>query len=335
MSNGEGKIAIAVVHGVGLQDEGFAQPLERMIRRRLAEQLQTTNDWLSRSFIFDAVHWTPEVQVTADALWQRAAMTPRLGFRMLRRFVVDYATDAIAYERNHPSGVYARVHARITQTLTRLAQRAGPQAPLCVVAHSLGCVIASNFFWDLQRYGAPAGAPLVRGDTLASFITTGCPLAYWSLRYPDFGVPIEVPSPRLGDHHLTQLPRAGGWLNLYDAEDVIGAPLKSLNDHYTRVVREDRVVRVGGPITTRTPFVHADFLYWRSPDVADAIVTQLVQMWRAAYPHIRPEPHPGGPYARPYFRMKRWATDGYSSLETPFEWARLVRSAVIRARGAA
>ena len=37
-----------------------------------------------------------------------------------------------------------------SQTLAELAQEAGPDAPLCVIAHSLGTIIASNYLYDLQ-----------------------------------------------------------------------------------------------------------------------------------------------------------------------------------------
>jgi hypothetical protein len=119
----------------------------------------------------------------------------------------------------------------VAASLNTLAAAAGPTAPLCLIAHSLGTVIASNYIYDLEKHARKKlicrrvrnemdDTPLERGETLASLYTFGSPIALWSLRYPDFGRPIDVPSPKLAGHHPA-VPAVAEWINFYDEDDVI------------------------------------------------------------------------------------------------------------------
>jgi len=210
----------------------------------------------------------------------------------MRRFMVEFAADAIAYqpmpsERN----VYADVHAVFADALANVVKRAGPDLPLVVIAHSLGTVIASNYLYDLQESAKRLAAgrtdlvpkrvrerigdtPLERGDTLAWLFTMGSPIGIWSLRYenPDFGVPIRVPAPAFARS------RPGircGWVNLYDEDDVIGYPLKGL---YPDAILADVRVNVGNLLSSWNPLSHN--AYWTDGDVTDRIAGDLADFWR-------------------------------------------------------
>jgi hypothetical protein len=181
--------------------------------------------------------------------------------------------------------VYDGVHAIFAQTLRSLAAEAGDRAPLCVVAHSLGSVIASNYFYDLQKgvdmISEPVrdqmgDTPLERGETFSHFYTLGSPIAIWSLRYADFGVPIAVPSPRLSEHH----PHLEGeWVNFYDENDVCGFPLKTLNSKYRERVKADVAVNVGGLLTSWNPASHLG--YFEDKDIVGPIAKALARAWRS------------------------------------------------------
>ena len=81
-------------------------------------------------------------------------------FPTLRWIMVHYVGDAVAYQINASDRtLYDAVHAVIAETLSELAEEAGPDAPLCVIAHSLGTVVASNFFYDLEVEAGCYGAP--------------------------------------------------------------------------------------------------------------------------------------------------------------------------------
>jgi hypothetical protein len=107
----------------------------------------------------------------------------------------------------------------------------------------------------------------------------GSPLALWSLRYRDFGKPIQVPSPHLGTH----FPKAkGGWINFYDQDDVIGYPLRTINPAYKSAVKEDRAVNVGGLLSSWNPTAHTE--YWTDSDVLGPIAEELATLWRSVGP---------------------------------------------------
>ena len=63
--------------------------------------------------------------------------------------MIHNLADAVAYQPVEAEDQnYEAIHRTISEA-HRLAL-ARPQAPLCVISHSLGSVIASNFFYDLQ-----------------------------------------------------------------------------------------------------------------------------------------------------------------------------------------
>lgn len=284
-------VAVAIVHGIGRQNKDFAAEIIRKIRKRIARQLGDDPPGPPR-FFFQPVYWTPVLQNEEDDLWTRLRKGGNLGWNGLREFMVDFAADAIAYQPiPGERDAYDNVHAVFADSLSQLAEQAGPHAPLCVISHSLGTVIASNFFYDLQSHSAQkplisgkvlekAGdTPVARGETLTLFYTMGSPIALWSLRYQDFGSPIHVPSPALPKHYPNL---TGEWVNLYDKADIIGYPLRDLNDSYRAAVTSDCPVRVGSLLTFWNPLSHV--MYFEDGDVVGPIAQGLVRMWRTVNP---------------------------------------------------
>lgn len=91
------------------------------------------------------------LKLAASGLVRRLPHTPRFRFPALRWLVVHYIGDAVAYQVNgRERELYDQVHAVLARILGELAKEAGEDARLCVVAHSLSSVVASNFFYDLQ-----------------------------------------------------------------------------------------------------------------------------------------------------------------------------------------
>jgi hypothetical protein len=205
-----------------------------------------------------------------------------------RGFVISSLGDAIAYQPvpdedcpNPQEYIYDDIHARFAEKLGQLASRAGANAPLCLIAHSLGTVITSNFLYDLQndklrprvrRIVERGNTPLGRGETLTHFYMMGSPIALWTMRFEDFGVPIVVPAPPI----RSMQPDIGEWVNFYDKDDVIAYPIKSLNDRYEEHVTAD--VEVSNPgLLSGTPLgSHGG--YYKSNQVLDRIVHSLAQM---------------------------------------------------------
>ena len=284
------KIAVAIIHGVGKQDPTFADGMAQELKGRFAKELgQQIQDPASELAILP-VYWAPAVQDAEEELWRRMKRGGEMDFTTLRRFLVDFVADAIAYQPTPKDRrIYDGIHEKFAESLNRLAAEAGEKAPLCVIAHSLGSVIASNYFYDLQHPKRPLIAarvkkkigdtPLERGETLTLFYTLGSPIAIWSLRYPNFGVPIEVPSPGLSKHYPDL---AGEWVNYYDEDDVIAYPLKTLNEAYRKAIKADREINAGGLLSSWNPVSHLG--YWTDNDVTKPIARELARTWRTVNP---------------------------------------------------
>jgi len=284
------KIAVAIIHGIGEQDPNFADGMARELKDRFAREMgKKLKDPASELAILP-VYWAPVLQGAEEELWKRMKRAGELDFTTLRRFLVDFAADAIAYQPTPTDRrIYDGIHEKFAEILNGLATEAGQKAPLCVIAHSLGSVIASNYFYDLQhpersliarnvkkRIG---NTPLERGKTFALFYTLGSPIAIWSLRYDNFGVPIAVPSPELSKYYPNL---KGEWVNFYDEDDVIGYPLKTLNTAYRKVIKADRQINAGGLLSSWSPASHLG--YWTDNDVTKPIAQELVRTWRAVNP---------------------------------------------------
>jgi len=284
------KIAVLVVHGVGDQRRDFADRLERSLCARVAIEAGIAREEAARALAIERVHWGPIVQGLERALWQRIHAGQRLRYRTLRRFLVDYAADAIAYQRNGAAlNSYDAIQRRCAEALHRLAERAGPDAPLCIIAHSLGSVIVSDFVWDLQKHarGEPSTlsasaratlgtTPIESAQTFMFFYTLASPIAFWTLRFDDFGTPIGFPPPDLA----TRFPRyPSEWVNFFDPDDVIGTPLRGLSPAYAERVAEDVAVTAGGHLIGSTPLAHGDHVFWVAPGIVERIGARLASAW--------------------------------------------------------
>ena len=282
------KIAVAIIHGVGAQNAKFAEPMADEITERFAKQLPKTVENPKGELVIVPIHWAPVLQTAQTRLWRKVNQNSNLDWTRLRRFMIDFVGDAIAYQPSpREKTKYDAIHARVAKSLNTLANDAGPKAPLCVIAHSLGTVVASNYFYDLsmprsckllskavtKEMGQSA---LEKGHTLTWFHTLGSPLALWSLRYANFGTPITVPSTKLVKHHPTI---KGGWINFYDNDDVIAYPLKSINDAHRKAIKEDREINVGGILSSWNPMSHNQ--YWTDNDVTKPIAKNLANTWKA------------------------------------------------------
>jgi hypothetical protein len=202
----------------------------------------------------------------------------------LRWAMTYFLGDVIAYQDGPGSPPYEGIHAQVNAALGRLAQRA-PEAPLCVISHSLGTVIASDHFYDLQK-ASRAGNPtarnsLERGETLTLFYTLGSPIALWMVRYPSFDEPLVIPARTSAD---PALQAAAQWINFHDLDDIVAYPLRGLSDAYAQAVDEDRAVSVGPLLLSATPVSHV--YYWNETAVLRPIAQRIATL-------LRREPSPG------------------------------------------
>ena len=279
------KIAVAVIHGVGSQKAAFAKDFARRVRERFAREIGSEVPNADQQLQIRGAHWAPVLE-ELEKLLEARFHGMNLHWGEARDIAIDLGGDAIAYQENSVVGVgqpgaYDAIHLTVAGTLSNLALEAGPGAPLCIVGHSLGTIIASNYVWDLQSGTVPPAVKAKIGNTdleqlktLTLLYTMGSPIAVWSLRFPDFGAPITITA------HAEEHPwrNASEWVNFYDRDDVIGYPLKCLNDAYDRAVTDDRQVNVGNLLTMWNPASHVGYL--QDGDVVGPVADSLVKLWR-------------------------------------------------------
>jgi hypothetical protein len=278
------KIAVVILHGVGNQKEDYADRLVEKLKQRFSEHIKQYADDPASEIVVKPINWGVVFHDSEVELWKRLQEGGELNYLRLRRFIVEFFADAIAYQptttKHHN---YDRVHKLVAEGMKELAQEAGNDAPLCLISHSLGSVIASNYFYDLQNKRSSIRSlvkenightPLEQGDTLSLFYSAGSPLALWSLRYEQFGKAVQVPSPYLVNFYPNL---QGEWLNFYDKDDCLAFPLKTLNEDYQKSVTEDIEMNAGGIFSSWNPLSH--FGYMDDKNFIVPIVTGLVRTW--------------------------------------------------------
>ncbi len=278
------KIAVAIIHGAGTPDENFAEALIERVKKEFAVKLSIPN--AEDELEFQPIFWSAIFESEQKKMWEQLQESAQLDFPYLRRFVLEFLADAVAYQPTLLGDQnYHHVHSLVASSLQHLRKRAGSLAPLCIISHSLGTVVASNYFFDLQFRREQIGdktrqcmgeTPMEQCETLTLFYTMGSPLALWSLRYLDFGSPIHVPSPLISDHYPNV---EGEWVNFYDKDDILAYPLKGVNEAYQSAVTDDVAVNAGGCITSWNPLSHGQ--YEKDDVVVGRITDGLVQIWKA------------------------------------------------------
>jgi hypothetical protein len=307
------RIAVLFVHGVGIREPDYARTAIAQLRTQFRAATNDPN--ADDDLVIESAYWAPAVVEREDRLSERAvpgfasgwfsAMNkltqkvatgstlslvplalsglvrhvpgiPRVHWPTLRWAVTNFVGDVVSYQVSpHSRVVYDAVHAEVADALTRLAEQA-PDAPLFVVAHSLGSVIAADHFYDLSKGRRTASTPVESGRTLTGFYTLGSPIALWTQRDGDFAEPLQIPA-RTSDDQM--LATAAEWINFYDADDVLAFPLKGLSTAWDEAVDEDRSVSVGAPIIGMSPVSHV--AYWNDTAVIRPIANSIAWLWNA------------------------------------------------------
>lgn len=127
------------------------------LRSKFADEIKTNQPINPEAeLLARGVHWAPVFKTIQTELWARLEASGSMDFKRLRRFVVHALGDATAYHISRGDRVrYDEIHVETAKVFRELAVADGGTAPLCIAAHSLGAMIASNYIWDLQRSKVP------------------------------------------------------------------------------------------------------------------------------------------------------------------------------------
>ena len=207
---------VVFVHGIGDQARGEYQGFQERVRGAAAREARRRGhgEFPSEAIAWESVYWADITQTDQNRLKQL------LGVRgLIRPFMVDSLGDAIAYSRlRGGSGKYSQIQGVFAHALKSLSQQAedhegpGVMAPLTVLAHSLGTVIATGTIDYLRDPQTEDSFP--PNLDLRHLFTFGSPIALYGLRYglENFNRPTQVPD----------------WQNFYYRHDIVAYPLRPL-----------------------------------------------------------------------------------------------------------
>ena len=286
-------IAVALVHGTGYKDPDFADDIIQTLQDRFPTHLP--GEARSRANLsIQPVYWADAPHEREEEVWDRVRSVGDMNHLKMRRFIFNVAGDTLAYQPSKGrKDLYLSVHQTMAESFKTLAENAGPEVPLCVVAHSMGSVVAHNYLYDMQHEEdgrlaesddalANLETPLERGETLALFVTYGSPLAIWRLRFGDEYKSIRFPGNSLEERYPALQPK---WLNIYDANDVLGYPISRLTERYEEMAEagylEDRQMNVGKWYKSWNPLSHKGYL--RDENSLDKLASFIADIWKGAY----------------------------------------------------
>ncbi len=260
------KVAVAIIHGMGRDARGFSFDLQRGIAKSF-KKLAISHHW--NDLIFQEILWADILTPAQETLFHRINKAHNLRFKGLRRFFIEYLGDVIAYSNNvsafSTDAFRTKILGRFDQLLNMFHKRDdfSVDTPLIVIGHSLGSVILFDYLCSYHK------APLDKHSLqmkLSAIVTLESPLALWSLQTQHFEIPTDIET-------LLTTPY---WLNIYDKDDVIAYPIRTVNRWWEKIVNEDLAINVGGLLSFWNPLSHNG--YWKNKTVHHEIAKVIARI---------------------------------------------------------
>lgn len=277
------KAAFITIHGMGDTAEDYSKEIIAELTERLGEK--------SKDLHMGSVYYQKILQDNENFVWNKVSR--RLKWDALRKFLLFGFADAAGLENGKEStdSVYSEAQTIIAKELLAAYKALDGNGTMVILAQSLGCQVASCYFWDAMQFAAGnkpkvgiwqdvnalyakinGGNSLsndelsfVQGKSLRFLNTTGC------------NIPIFVAA-HLSKDILPIKPNSNfEWHNFYDKDDVLGWPLAELSPEYANTVK-DHVVNAGGGIMgwilkSWNPMSHGQ--YWGDDEILAPIENQL------------------------------------------------------------
>ncbi len=273
------KVALLTIHGMGEQPLDYADDMRRALSHRMGAAFASVD--------VHSVYYQHLLKPNELDVWNRTRERATVRYEQLRKFILFGFADAAGLEnrKEYDNSVYEQAQMEIARALLAIHATRGPDTPIVLLAHSLGCQVMSSFIYDAQKR---AGGGLVSAGiwkpgrmadslsaeqrkflqcgTVRSFVTTGCNIPVFVSAHQRMDVkPIIKPNPGFR------------WLNLYDPDDALGWPLQPLEGGYETLV-EDRVVNAGQGILdfmtkSWNPLSHT--AYWTDDEVIKPLANLL------------------------------------------------------------
>lgn len=254
------KIGILVIRGSG--ESGFKK--QEKFLGKIYKKLDK-NGYPVDQIHHEMVDWYGPLQGQQESALDRIyAAKIKLRSRATRRLIVTNIGDLITYggKPNTLSTGYEDTHKLVHQSMMALKNELEENAPIIILAASMGTEIISNYIWDRQHAQGPdplGNSPFERFETLTGLFTLGNNFPIFAAAHDiDAMEPITFPSPNLAP----DLSAKAVWENYYDRNDSMGYPIKALNLKYAAANVTDIQINVGNLLTFWNLLSH--FGYWKS-----------------------------------------------------------------------
>ena len=269
------KVGLLMIRGSG--HSGFKR--QDLFMGRLNEKL-AKNGTDPEQVAHAVVDWYGPLQEQQEIVLQRIQKAGvRLKSKATRQLIMTNIGDLINYggKPGFPHFGYDETHKKVHETMLNLKTQLPDDAPLLIMATSMGTEIINDYILDRQKAARekkvdPMGnSPFERFETLTGLFTLGNNLPIFAASHHiDEIRPIEFPSPHLS----ADLSKVAVWENYYDKNDSMGYPLKPLNDYFANhAILKDIMINSGGPFTSWNFFSH--FGYWRSRKLVKRLASYI------------------------------------------------------------
>ena len=253
------RLAIAVIHGLGSEDEFYSVELKHRITE---EYIKGAEGRLEDDLLFFEIYWADLVKDELKNFRDKANYKGDLAYQNLRQIMTD--TQALALLYAPGTEIYEAINNRIKDGMRKFSahRRVDPnETPLVVLAHSYGGVMMTHFIRTMQNSDSDL-SNFETMKTLAGYVTFGNPMGMYSLQGIDseLGKSCKITGSALPE----DLAKRSRWYNFYDKDDIVAYPLKGLSSDFEANVDADFEINVGSPATSWNPACHTG--YWEDKD---------------------------------------------------------------------
>jgi len=265
------KIGILLIHGSGTDHseklENFKEKVLKFIRKKGLD---------TNLLEFEIVNWHPAIQVNQEQLWDNYLDSDvKLGWKVLRKFILFNIADNFVYNnlKNESNSVYNKIHNKIYESVLNLKSKVPANSPIIIISSSMGTVIALDYIWDRQNTDSsdPLGKDsFEKLEFLAGLLMFGSTLPMYAGAYPASTYKCITFPPQNLPGYLNDV---ASWNVYYDKQDVLGYPVKPVNNQYKQQVSIEKKVNIGGLFSFWNPASH--LWYWKSKKIQKKVADYI------------------------------------------------------------
>ncbi len=272
-------VGVMVVHGIGRQSlPPTSQPDKLMysqsLYRKLERILTGRNVDLKDDVAWREANYAHIFNGVQDEYYRQLGNSIKRS--RIRQLVVENLGDAAAYRPRNAEGAgqksaFTKVQMAIQSTFEKVESECVPNAPIFVIAHSLGGQVTLDYFKSCFSQNGKLDIP-TKLENVQRFITFGCNIPLFMIGQPeDETIAFEPPVRFVEDKAQPW------WINFYDRDDVLGYPLAPTGGHFAIMANQghlkDIQVDAGNLLTKWNTLSHMG--YWTNKTIIAQIALDI------------------------------------------------------------